>query len=290
MFRSIALWTTMTVTALAADGEYSASTNADAALRAAPNVKAEQLSIVPAQTSLAVTVCFYEGAYCHVTGPEIDGYVAGELLTIVGEQSTVRDAETARWALINGNRRPVVSEDGTANEVVFWGDSLPNASLGRALSALLPDVVVSMQGVPGENGAQIAERMLANILRPGSLQIIWDRHYTNEASEDYLRDIATMADRARSQGDFLVISDIRQLPTSETATDPVSDAGITKANNDQLAKLYPGNFVDVTSALEDPATRGPDGLHLSTSGNAAVAQLLAAAIEARGSGSQANGL
>ena len=281
MLRSIAVWVTITAATAAAGADYSAITKADAALRAAPNIEAVQTGVVPAQTALDVTICFHEGDYCHVTGPSIDGYVAGDLLTIDGEQSTVLDAEKARWALMEENRQRDAIPEWEADNIVVWGDSLSDRTFGDELSRLLPGRSVSMQGVPGESGKQIAERMLADTRYNRRFKIIWDRHFTNEKPADYLRDLAPIIDKAKSEGDFLVVSDIRQLLPSDNIPDPSTDAAIAASINQQLAALYPVNFVDVTAALEDLATRGPDGLHLTDLGNQRVAAALAEAIQRR---------
>lgn len=280
MLKSLTVWTLLSSATLAAgSGEYSAVTKSDAALRAAPSVQAFQVGIVPAGTNLTAAICFYEGAYCYVTAPGVDGYVAGDLLTISGDTNTVLTAEKARWALMEENRQREALPDWEADNIVVWGDSLSNITFGAELGRLLRGRSVSMQGVPGESCQQIAERMLADTRYDRRFKIIWDRHYTGENPDDYLREIAPMIEKAKASGaGFIVMSDIRQLLPSHNIPDPATDAAITAAINKQLATLYPDNFVDVSEMLEDAATRGIDGLHLSKSGNDRVAAALAKAI------------
>jgi len=165
-------------------------------------------------------------------------------------------------------------------DVVVWGDSLSNSALGDLLAQLLPGRLISMQGVPGQTGREIAERMLADTRYTGRLKVIWDRHYTGENPDTYLADLKPMIDRAAATGDFIIVSDIRQLVPSNII-DPVKDKAIAERINRELARLYPNNFLDVSALLDDPAMRIEDGLHLSPAGNAAVAKALARAIMAR---------
>lgn len=279
MFRALSVWLAMSAVATAAD--YTATTIANTALRAAPNLNAVQLATIPTGTAVSVTVCFGEGAYCHVTAAALDGYVAGELLRIDGESSTVLEAERARWTLMKAEREQRTASEWESQNIVVWGDSLSADTFGNQLARLLPGRSVSMQGVPGETGQQIAERMLADTSFERRFKIIWDRHHTAQDPATYLRDIAPMVEKARATGDFLIVSDIRQLLPSDNIPDPATDAAIATAINRELARHYPDNFVDVTTVLEETRTRTEDGLHLSAIGNDRVAKTLAAAIQAR---------
>ena len=270
----------LTSAAIAADGEYTAVTRSDAALRAAPSAGAEQIGTVPANTALAANVCFDEGAYCFVTGEGIEGYVAGDLLTISGDTYTVLSAEKARWALMRKNRVQSAATDFEAQNIVVWGDSLSHDTFGAELANLLPGRDVSMQGVPGETGASIASRMLADTRYTSRLKIIWDRHATNETPTQYLSDLKPIIDRAAETGDFLILSDIRQI-TADGKVDLDSDKRTTDEINRELARLYPAHFVDVSAALDPASMRVADGLHLSKPGYDAVASALATAINAR---------
>lgn len=276
---AVFLWMLSIAAAIGAD--YQAVTTANTAIRAAPSPAAVQVGTVPAGAPLNVSICFDEGAYCHVTGAEIDGYVAGELLMINGEASTVLAAEQARWALMKLERERSSLPEWEAQNIVVWGDSLSDNTFGNQLARLLPGRSVSMQGVPGETGQQIAERMLADTRFERRLKIIWDRHHTAQDPAVYLRDLAPIIEKAKATGDFIVVSDIRQLLPSDNIPDPATDAAITASINRELARLYPSNFIDVTTMLEDPATRGADGLHLTTTGNSQVAEALARSIASR---------
>ena len=142
-----------------------------------------------------------------------------------------------------------------------------------------------MQGIPGQDGAQIGDRMLADTRYTGRLQIIWDRHSSSQPVETYMADMRRMTDRAVALGDkYVVVSDI---PDLDGATDErgallasaPDDAMVTDRINAALRQQYPGNFVDVTAVLSDSATR-TDGLHLKQAGYEAVAKAIAAFVEA----------
>jgi lysophospholipase L1-like esterase len=279
MFRQFVVLSLM-MTAVASGAEYRATTIANTALRTAPSLNALQVATLPAGTAVSVSVCFREGDYCHVTGAAFDGYVSGELLRINGEASTVLAAEQARWAILKRDRERGTLPQWDTQNIVVWGDSLSDRTLGDQLARLLPGRSVSMQGVPGETGAQIAERMLADTRFERRLKVIWDRHHTAQNPATYLRDLAPIIEKAKATGDFIVVSDIRQLLPSDNIPDPTIDAAITAAINEQLSRQYPDNFVDLAAILDDPETRKPDGLHLSSTGSERVARALAAAIEA----------
>jgi hypothetical protein len=282
LLKSLLAWTLLTGAAFAADGEYNAITNTNAALRYAPTVTSGQAGTVPKGTALAVTVCFDEGAYCHVTSDAHEGYVAGELLTIEGDTNTVLTAEKARWELIRKSREPVADYRSDARNIVVWGDSLSYDTFGAELARLLPGREVSMQGVPGQSGQQISERMLADTRYTARFKIIWDRHWSGETPRQYLSELKPIIDRAAETGDFIILSDIRQIIASDKI-DPATDKVTTDEINRELARLYPRNFLDVTALLDPPSMRASDGLHLSRAGYSAVAKALAQAIAARGS-------
>jgi hypothetical protein len=280
MFRQFVLLS-LIMTAAASGAEYLAITTSDTALRAAPSVNALQVATLPAGTAVSVSICFREGDYCHVTGAAFDGYAAGDLLRVDDESISVLAAETARWELIRRERELDLVAEWETEDIVVWGDSLSTNTLGDPLRRLLPGRDVSMQGAPGENGRQIADRMLADYEFVHRLKIIWDRHYTGQRADTYLDELKPLLDRAAATGDFILVSDMRQLYPSDGIPDPATDAAVTAGINEQLSRLYPDNFVDLTAILEDPETRNPDGLHLSLTGSERVARALAAAIEAR---------
>lgn len=140
-----------------------------------------------------------------------------------------------------------------------------------------------MQGMPGEDGKAISDRMLADTKFTRHFKVIWDKHWANETPEQYIRELKPILDEAAKTGDFIVLSTIRQIAAPGPSVDIAKEQQITAAINRQLARLYPLNFLDVTSLLDPPSMREADGIHLSAAGNDAVAKALASAISARSS-------
>jgi hypothetical protein len=273
-------WTLLMGAAVAEEPAYRAITNSDATLRHAPSVTAGQSGVIPMGTQISVEICFYEGAYCAIEGDGYRGYVAGELLRVVGDTSTVRAAEQARWALYRENRDRSLADGFEAMNVVIWGDSLSEYAYVDELQNLLIGRKVTTMSVPGETGEMIGKRMLADTKYTTRFKIIWDRHWPGEAAKDYMEQIKPMLDRAGQTGDFLVVSTLPQL-ILDKGIDPVEDAAVAEAINRELARVYPDNYVDIASAVTERNTRGTDGLHLSQLGETIVARRLAEAVRAR---------
>lgn len=234
--------------------------------------RANIIGRIGAGTPVVVTECF--DLSCHVA----DGWISAANI-MLGTGTTAMEYKQALH--FKANPELLTDPGPQLTDVVLWGDSLSTDELGQVLRRLLPGRLVSAQGVLGENGAQIAVRMLADTKYAGRFKVIWDRHYPSQKPQAYLNDLAPMIERAKATGDFIIVSDIRQLLPGADVPDPAADATLTTAINQQLAKLYPANFIDVTALLEDPKTRYSDGLHLSATGNARVAKALANAIETR---------
>lgn len=152
-----------------------------------------------------------------------------------------------------------------------WGDSLSTNTFGERLSTLL-NREVEMFGVPGEDGSAIAKRMQDTPADPFALNILWDRHYTRQSVQSYLRDFAEMVSFAGAN--FIVISDIPAIGLP-------ADAALTETINEALRGLYADKFLDVTAVLADASTR-TDGLHLTPEGNNLVAQEIANFIRRNG--------
>lgn len=266
--------------AVAEEPAYRAITNSDAALRNAPSVTAGQSGVIPRGTQINVEICFYEGAYCAIRGDGYRGYVAGDLLSVVGDTSTVRAVEQARWTLYRKNRERSLADEFEAMNIVIWGDSLSEYAYVDELQNLLIGRQVTTQSVPGETGEMIGNRMLADTRYTTRFKIIWDRHWPGEAVKDYMQQIKPMLDKARETGDFVVVSTLPQLIVDK-GIDPVEDAAVADAINRELARVYPDNYIDVASAVTERNTRGKDGLHLSQLGETIVARRLAEAVRAR---------
>ena len=278
MLKAIAVWIMLVGAAAAAD--YSAITKSDAVLRAAPNIEAVQTGVVPAQTSLEVTVCFYEGAYCHVTGPNVEGYVAGDLLTVRDTNETVLAAETRRLGAIADKVRYDAVPWATRRNIVAWGDSLSMQTYDNELKAIFPTRTIELNGKSGDTAKQAMERMLGTERRYfGWITIIWDRHYTNQQPEEYIRDFTALVAAVPSDR-FIVIGDLIATNANEDPGTPTRQ--MVDTVNAQLKQLYPDNYLDPNPFLYDPKLRRLDGIHLSPEGNQLLAEQIAMFIRARG--------
>lgn len=254
--------------------DYRAVTIADAALRQAPGEQYASVGVVPRGTALAVDICFDRGSYCAVSFAGGTGFVAGTLLATGNSGETVKAIEAARWAEIDARSATARLPDNEGRSIVVWGDSLSTNTFGDELEDLLLGRDVSMQGVPGEDGKAIADRMLADTRFSQRIKVIWDRHYSGERAADYMAAIAPMVEKAAQSGPFVVVSDVPDLDGTDTVDAP-ADASETDTINTALRAKYPGNYLDMTAPLANPATR-TDGLHLSAAGEAAVAKTIAA--------------
>lgn len=253
-------------------------TNTNSILRQAPGPGFAQIGTIPAGTTVPVEVCFDRGSFCAVTSPAGAGFVSGDLLALRSGE-TLRSLEMARWAKIDADEAAGPSAIDRCN-IVVWGDNLSTGTFGPDLSRLLGRSV-SMQGVAGEDGKAIAARMLADIRYDGRIAVIWDRHADNQSVDQYLADLAPMVEKARSTASpFVIISDIADLDGSATVP-AEADVAKTAEINNALRVKYPANYLDVTAALADPATRS-DGLELSPLGQSAVAGAIAAFIQQKG--------
>lgn len=254
------------------------ATISNSVLRQAPGPGFAQIGSVPAGTAVLVDVCFDRGAFCAVTAPAGTGFISGDLLALRSGR-TLRSLEAERWAKIDANEPAGPAAYDRCN-IVVWGDSLPDATFGRDLQRLLGRSV-SLQGVAGEDAKVISARMLADIRYEGRIAIFWVRHADNQSVEQYMADLTPMVEKLRqSSTPFIVVSDVADLEGSPTG-DAGADATTTDAINDALRAAFPGNFLDVTAVLSDPATRS-DGLELSADGQSAVAGAIAAFIQQKG--------
>ena len=178
--------------------DYQATTTSNAVVRQAPGPDFAQIGTIPAGTTVAVEICFDRGAFCLVDLATGKGFVSGELMSVGATGRTVKDAEAARWAAIDSSTATALP-DYEASNIVVWGDSLSANTFGDELENLLLGRQVSMQGVPGEDGVEIAKRMLADTRFDKRLKVIWDRHYTNETPEAYMRDLQPIVDKAAAR-------------------------------------------------------------------------------------------
>ena len=277
-----------TTASVAIAADYPAATTiANAPVRLAPSVDAKASGEnIPAGTQLSVEICFMEGEYCLVYGEGIavGAFVSGDLITQDGQGGlTIRQIEQARWKGIKeADQARLASPDYDSKNIVVWGDSLSTGTFGDELQNLLIGRQVSMQGVPGEDGASISARMLADTSFTNRIQVIWDRHRGGQSAEQYMSELAPAIERAAASGAaFIVVSDVPDLDGVLPDVSAETDARETEAINSALLAKYPDNYLDMVTPLNDPKLR-TDGLHLSPSGEAAVARAIADYIIAKG--------
>jgi uncharacterized protein YraI len=259
--------------------DYQAVTTTNAIVRQAPGAGYEQIGAIPAGTPVSVEICFDRGAFCMIDSPAIKGFVAGDLLSVGKSGQTVKDAEASKWASIDASPKSSLP-DYEAQNIVVWGDSLSTNTFGDELEGLLVGRRVAMQGVPGEDGRQIAARMLASTTFDKRIKVIWDRHYNGETPAAYMADLAPVVEKAAKAGPFVIVSDVADLDGTDTVT-ASADASETAAINAALRSKYPDNYLDMTGPLADPATRR-DGLHLTPAGEKAVAKAIADYLQLKG--------
>jgi hypothetical protein len=170
--------------------EYTGKLTQTAQIFDAPGPYPSARGSIAAGTLVEAEVCFAEGVYCLIRANGASAFVEGELIAVpIGDGSaTALELEQRKWQRIRREAALPRTPDWERRNIVVWGDSLStdhgqNASFGDELRALLGgtrDVV--MQGIPGQNGAQIGDRMLADTRYTGRLQIIWDRHFSSRRS------------------------------------------------------------------------------------------------------------
>lgn len=223
---------------------------------------------------MVVSLCIANSTRCLTEYDGQKGIISGDAATTIvdGQERTLSQADLAEQAALTAPAPP--------RDIVIWGDSLSTDTYGRTLARLLVGRKVIMHGVPGEDGAQISKRFFADQSTINWINVVWDRHWTNESVKQYMAELKPMIDALKGQR-FIVISDIRRLSSDNATDDIASDAASVVAMNKALVAAYPDNFLDVTSFLEDPTTRA-DGLHLTPQGYDAVANAIAEFVKSKG--------
>jgi hypothetical protein len=192
------------------------------------------------------------------------------------------------------------STDLNAYNIAFWGDSLtPTAA--SALQQTLQSYNVYNGGVGGNTSAQIATRMVAATGMSNYITVIWAGRNNigevatltgNPSSPDTIKaDIASMVASLSPPKRFIVLSVLNSEYPSEYKGGSDYDV-IIQLNND-LAALYPNNYLDVRSYLVSqynpnspqdvtdfnndvpPTSLRADAIHLNAAGDALVAQQIA---------------
>lgn len=168
------------------------------------------------------------------------------------------------------------------------------------LQLLYPGRVVYNGGVAGETSSQIAARQLADTSgRNTWINIFWYGHNNQDEPEQIKADIAaSVAALAPGNNRFIVMSLVNQATPEESRGAPAYQV-IIQMNN-QLAALYPQNYLDIRSYLVsryDPASAQDvadfnndvpplslryDQIHQNDAGATVVAARLREYIDAKG--------
>jgi lysophospholipase L1-like esterase len=205
-----------------------------------------------------------------------------------------------------------ITDSGWATrDIAAWGDSLTDGqpftradSYPTKLSALLPDRIVTNEGVGGETSTQILTRMLADSTHRHDITILWMGRNNLENPARIQADIGAALKSLRT--DRFVVLAILNGDFYGTEAKGASGYETIVGLNRLLALRYPRNYLDIRSylvSLYDPADAqdvqdhandippsslralwngGIDLLHLSPEGNAKVAQRVAEFITQRG--------
>ena len=184
---------------------------------------------------------------------------------------------------------------GASLSLVAWGDSLTAGPLGPppypAQLASLTGCAVVNKGFSGFTSPQILQRMLAAPKYFGHPSIIWSGHNNWNKPAQVKADIASMV-AALTTKHYLVLGLLNGEPQRKNGADYKV---ITQLNN-ELAKAYPGHFIDIRAYLVSrynpkqpqdaldhdndvpPKSLRHDALHLNARGNCAVAVKVATSL------------
>ncbi|MGH7604148.1 MAG: SGNH/GDSL hydrolase family protein [Gemmatimonadaceae bacterium] len=202
-------------------------------------------------------------------------------------------------------------DTGWANRnVTAWGDSLTDGqpftraeSYPTALATLLPDRVVTNEGIGGETSTQVLARMLADTTHRHDVTVIWMGRNNLQEPGRIEADVAA-AVKSLGSSRYIVLS---ILNGDFYGTEVKGSAGYDNiiGVNASFAFRYPNNYLDIRSflvSLYDPSNPqdiqdhlndippsslrahwngGIDLLHLSPEANTRVAERIARLIEER---------
>ncbi len=184
---------------------------------------------------------------------------------------------------------------GASLSIVAWGDSLTDGPLGPppypAQLASLTGCAVVNKGFSGFTSPQILQRMLAAPKYFGHPSIIWSGHNNWNKPVQVKADVASMV-AALTTKHYLVLGLLNGAQQRKNGADYKV---ITQLNN-ELAKAYPGHFIDIRAYLVSrydpklpqdaldhdndvpPMSLRHDALHLNARGNCAVAVKVATSL------------
>lgn len=195
---------------------------------------------------------------------------------------------------------------GSAN-IAAWGDSHTS---GLPDNGAVPGYVVPLRqlaqgrtvfdgGIAGQTSAQIADRQVRDDAHDDWVNVFWYGGNNESEPEQIKADLArSIASLAPGNNRFIVLSVVNQASPWERRGSDGYRTIVTL--NQQLAQLYPDNYLDIRSflvGLADPAnpmdvidaqddvpptSLRADGVHLNATGAQAVARRVLAFITAKG--------
>lgn len=202
---------------------------------------------------------------------------------------------------------PLAAAFAGSADIAAWGDShtsgLPGNDAVPGYAPMLARIaqgrVVFDGGVAGQTSTQIADRQVRDDAHDDWISVFWYGGNNESQPEQIKADLArSIASLAPGNGRFIVLSVVNQASPWERRG---SDGYRTiVALNQELARLYPDNFIDIRSELvglydpsnpldvvdfqDDvpPTSLRADGVHLNAAGAMAVAQRVMAFIAAKG--------
>jgi lysophospholipase L1-like esterase len=184
-----------------------------------------------------------------------------------------------------------------SRNIACWGDSL-TGPMAPNLQLLVPDRTVFDGGITAQTSEQILAREQAD---PHSTWIntFWMGHNNNTEPEQIKADIlASVALLAPGNTHFIVLGlNNKALPTEAPGS---AEYNVIVTLNQQLAQMFPNNFIDIRSYLVSqydpnspqdvqdhandfiPSSLRFDEIHLNNNGSILVAQRVKAFIDAQG--------
>jgi lysophospholipase L1-like esterase len=189
--------------------------------------------------------------------------------------------------------QPVLSSN-----IACWGDSLTVFSAVN-LQVLYPARTVFNGGVVDQTSTQIAARQLADNTMTQWVNVLWYGNKNETDSAAIKADLAaSIAHLVPGNTHFIVLSVINKATPAETRGGPGHDI-IIQLNND-LAQLYPNNYIDMRAWLVShynpnnpqdvidfqndvvPSSLRSDEIHLRNEGSVLVAERVKQFIDTKG--------
>lgn len=188
-----------------------------------------------------------------------------------------------------------------ARDIALWGDSL-TPPVANNLRLLMPDRTIFDGGISGQTSSEIAARQLTDAAASGHngwINVFWYGHNNQRAPAQINADIAASVAALPPGNDRFVVMALVNQATANEIRGGRDYAAIIQLNN-ELASLYPQNFLDIRAHLVsrfDPANAQDvidsqndvvpsslrfDEIHLNNNGSIIVAQELQEFVNAKG--------